>query len=453
MALLLFSYIIPVYPQRILNLDDLRNLAIQNNNGIKIASEEERVAYYQKKEAYLKYFPKVSATGSYLRNQKDIYLLGPSVLPPSISIPLPVGTIDLPTESLNQTLYEKGRLDTKNIWLGAVTLTQPLFTGGRIVAYNDIMKNAQELAKSKKDIELQEVITELDVSYWQVVSLAEKKKLAVSYLDLLKKMTSDISIMEEEGVATKADVLSVMVKKNEAEVSLTKVENGLSLSRMLLNQLAGIPIEEEVKLADENTNVVLDDQEQNSFSVEEAINNRPEIKSLEFATKIYKGKEKVARSEFLPSLGLTAGYITTNPSSFNGFETKFGGMWNVGVALSIPLNVLTSSTKLNAAKAETRIQEYRLEEAKEKIELQVNQSSFKLTEAYKKHTSCLKNMDKANENLRYANVGFEEGVIPASDVLAAYTAWLSAHSELIDSQIDIKLGNVYLNKALGRSLK
>ncbi len=443
-----------IYPQRLINLDEARELAIQNNNELKMASEEERVAYYEKKEAFLKYFPKVSANGAYLRNQKDIYLLGSSILPPSITLPIPPSGIEVPIpDEMNQMLHELGRVEIKNVWVGGISLTQPLFMGGRIIAYNDIMKNAEELAKNKKDTKLQDIIVEVDEAYWQVVSLSEKKKLAESYLGLLKKMTSDISIMEEEGVATKADVLSVKVKENEAEVALTKVDNGLSLSRMLLNQLCGIPIEETITLTDENSSITGIQQVPVVPSIEEAWQNRPEIKSLELATKIFKGKEKVARAEFLPEVGLTANYLWTNPSSFNGFEKKFGGMWSVRVIVSMPLNFLTSSSKVNAAKAQTRIQEYQLEEAKEKIELQVNQSAYKLNEAYKKHEASQKNMEKANENLRYANVGFEEGVIPASDALAAHTAWLSAHSELIDAQIDIKLSNVYLNKALGRSLK
>lgn len=442
-----------LYAQRTLSLDDVRELAIQNNKELKIATEEEKAAYYEKKEAFLKYFPKLSANGAYLRNQKDIYLLGSSILPPSITLPLPTGNLDIPIpDQVNESLHEMGHLKTKNIWVGAISLSQPLFAGGRIVAYNDIMKNAENLAKAKKDIQLQEVIAELDAAYWQVVSLAEKKKLADSYLKLLQKMTSDISIMEQEGVATKADVLSVMVKMNEAEIALTKVDNGLSLSRMLLNQLCGLPIKESVTLADEN--MPISENKDNTVvpSIEEALQNRPEVKSLKLATQIYKSKEKVVRAEFLPTVGLTANYLWTNPNSFDGFQNKFGGMWNVGVMVSLPLNFLTNSNKLNAAKAQTRIQEYQLEEAKEKIELQVNQSAFKLNEAYKKYTASKKNMEKADENLRYANVGFDEGVIPASDVLAAHTAWLSAHSELIDSQIDIKLCNVYLNKAMGRSL-
>lgn len=446
--------------QRILSLEDARNLAIQNNKHLKMATEEEKVAYYEKKEAFLKYFPKFSGTGFYIRNEKNLNVIGSSAIPSSITlpdlsglgVPIPPGTqIPIPSE-LSDKIRSLGEIDIKNIWVGSVSMTQPLFMGGRIVAYNDIMKNAQELAKSKKDIELQDVIAELDASYWQIVSLAYKKELAESYLKLLQKMHSDISIMESEGVATKADVLSVKVKENEADMTLTKVENGLSLARMLFNQLCGLEIEDKVSLVDEKREILIAKEAPVNPSIEEALINRPEIRSLELATKIYKGKEKIERAEFLPEVGLVAAYLWTNPNGFDGLQNKFGGMWNVGVKLSVPLNFMTSSAKLSAAKAQTRIQEYQLEEAKEKIELQINQSAFKLNEAHKRYVSSEQNMEKANENLRYANVGFEEGVIPASDVLSAQTAWLSAHSEMIDSQIDVKLCNVYLNKALGRNL-
>ena len=90
-----------------------------------------------------------------------------------------------------------------------------------------------------------------------------------------------------------------------------------------------------------------------------------------------------------------------------------------------------------------------MDDAKEKIELQVNQSAFQVNEAAKKLTMAEKNLEKANENLRYATLGFEEGVIPASNVLEAHTAWLSAQSEKIDAQIDVKLTEIYLRKATG----
>ena len=60
-----------------------------------------------------------------------------------------------------------------------------------------------------------------------------------------------------------------------------------------------------------------------------------------------------------------------------------------------------------------------------------------------------KNLEKADENLRYAKLGFMEGVIPTSNVLEAQTAWLSAQSDKIDAQIDVKLTEVYLRKSMG----
>ena len=118
--------------------------------------------------------------------------------------------------------------------------------------------------------------------------------------------------------------------------------------------------------------------------------------------------------------------------------------------LQVPIwNWREGHYKLQAAKSEARIAQYKLEEAREKIELQVNQASFKVNEAAKKLAMANKNQETAAENLRYATLGFQEGVIPTSNVLEAQTAWLSAQSDKIDAQIDVKLTEVYLQRSMG----
>jgi outer membrane protein TolC len=167
--------------------------------------------------------------------------------------------------------------------------------------------------------------------------------------------------------------------------------------------------------------------------------------------RIYKKKEKIALAEHLPSVALTANYLVTNPNSFNGFKNDFGGMFNVGVAVQVPISGWWEGTyKRNAARAETHIKQLELDDAKEKIELQVNQSVYKVNEAGKKLTASSRNKEKAEENLRHATIGFEEGVIPALNLMEAQTAWVEAQSDLIDAQIEVKLTDVYLSKALGR---
>lgn len=468
----------PLVAQEVLSLDSCRALAISNNKALLISQEKINAAHYQKKAAFTNYLPNISATGGYMRNQKEFSILsdaqkgsltglgsnlsGPlqqasqviAQLHPEIAGLLPglgqslVGALD----GAGNALVDAFRTDTRNMYAGALTLTQPLYMGGKIRAYNKITKYAEELARQQHSSGLQEVILSTDQAYWQVVSLANKKKLADGYLELLQKLDSDVDKMITEGVATKADGLSIKVKVNEAEMTQTKVSDGLSLAKMLLCQLCGLDLTAPITLKDEQKDdLVLNSVVPNGIDINSVYATRPEVRSLELATQIYKQKVNVTRAEFLPSVALMGSYAATNPSVFNSFENKFKGMWNVGVMVSVPIwHWGEGIYKVKAAKSEARIAQYQLDDAKEKIELQVNQSAFKVNEAAKKLIMAEKNLEKANENLRYATLGFEEGVIPASNVLEAHTAWLSAQSEKIDAQIDVKLTEIYLQKATGQ---
>lgn len=465
-----------VKAQTILSLDSCRALALANNKDLLISNEKINAAHYQRKAAFTNYLPSFSATGAYMRNQKEFSLLnadqkaalsglgtslaGPleqaggiiAQLHPDLASKIPELGASL-TSAFNNagsSLVDALRTDTRNVYAGAVTLTQPLYMGGKIRAYNKITQYAEELARQQHQGGMQEVIMSTDQAYWQVISLVNKKKLAEGYLKLLQQLDSDVEKMIAEGVATKADGLSVRVKVNEAEMTLTKVEDGLSLARMLLCQLCGLDLSSPVTLTDENMNDIPLLAPETHFDMSTAYANRPEIRSLELATQIYRQKVNVTRSEHLPSIALMGNYMVTNPSVFNGFENKFKGMWNVGVMVQIPIwHWGEGIYKTRSAKAEAKIAQYQLEDAREKIELQVNQAAFKVNEAGKKLVMASKNMEKAEENLRYATLGFKEGVIATSNVLEAQTAWLSAQSEKIDAQIDVKLTEIYLKKSLG----
>lgn len=442
--------------QQVLSLQECRDLAIKNNKSLKIASEQERKAYYEKRTALMQYFPKFSASATYLHFSDDLHLIGKGQIP--TAIPLPPTGLPLPPqipipEDIRDGIYKATEIDMSNFWVMGVSLTQPIFTGGKIVALSDIRSYAQELATTMKDTKMTDVIVETDEAYWQVVSLKHKTKLAQAYVSLLTKIDEDTQNLLEEGLATKADRLSVSVKLNEAQITLTKAENGLSLSRMLLCQIMGLEISDNINLLDEDVEQLqIVDANETLPDIDAAISSRTEIKSLGLAHKIYKAQERIAFAEFLPTAGLSLGYTWMNPNLEDGIQKKFGGMWNVAVNVKLPLNFISSSSKLKAAKADTYMHEYQLEDAKEKIKLQINQSLYKLTEARKKLDSTKKNTEAADENLMYANAGFEEGVIPTSDVLGAHTAWIAAHAEQIDAQIDLKLCKLYLEKALGKNI-
>lgn len=452
-----------------LSIEECRTLAIENNKELRIASEKEQAAYHRRKATFTNYLPKISAAGAYMRTSDELSLLSDEqknalgnlgtnvggqlqgILQqyPSLGEQLgPIaGSLVGGLDAAGAGLVDALRTDTRNMTVASVMLTQPIYMGGKIVAYNKITRFAEQIAQSQHDQQLQEVILEVDRTYWQIVSLQSKKQLAESYLELVRKLDGDVDHLIEEGMATKADGLSIKVKVNEAEVTLIQVNNGLALSKMLLCQLCGLEMTTEVRLRDEATELPAGTT---AADIETALENRPELRSLDMAQQIGKHKVTIARSEFMPNVALTGGYLTTNPSLTNGFQKKFNGLWNVGVVVKIP--ILTWGErhhKVQAARREAAIATYQFDEAAEKVELQVTQSRQKMQEATERYAAATRSQAEADENLRCATLGMQEGVIPVSNVLEAQTAWLSAHSEQLTARIDVMLADLYLRKALG----
>lgn len=430
-----------------LTLDSCRSLAIANNKDLHIASMRKQAACYNRKSAFTAYLPKVSATGIYMHTGKELSLLSDeqkatlSGLGNALSMPA--------LNHIGQGLTDALRTDTRNATGAAVILTQPLYMGGKIRAYNKIVGYAENIASEKYRLSYQNLVVEVEETYWDIVALNARKKLAASYRELVGTLDRDISEMISEGFATKADGLSVRVKVNEADVAVIQVNNGLEILKMKLCQLCGLPLNSEITLADEYSHYSDMEESEETFDYDRG-KDRPELSVLSTAVKIGDEKVRLARAEFLPSVVLTGGYFASNPSVFNSFEKKFKGTWNIGVAVSIP--ILTwgdRNYKVSAAKAEAAAARFEFDETREKIELQISQNRQKVIEARQRYAASVSSQTAADENLRYATLGLREGVIPVSNVIEAQTAWLAARTSLISADIDLRMAYVYLKKSLG----
>ena len=473
--------------QQLLSLDSCRAMAIRNNKQLSISRLKQEVARNTRKAVRTKYLPKIDVLGGYEYTSKEISLLSDeqksglnnignkangmigNEVTPIISSLTQQGIIT-PEQanhlgnfishfgsSMGEVLNHAGHkivdafeTDTRNMFMASVMLKQPIYMGGGIIAANRMAKINEELTRNGAEATRQNTIYDIDLAYWTVVSLKHKQKLSHSYLDLVRKLDDDVAKMIREGVATRADGLRVNVKVNEAEMTVTQVDNGLSLAKMYLCQLCGLPLDSDITLEDESRDNIITENIQQDADVQTAISNRPELKMLENAVGISEQSTKITRAAYLPQVALTAGYTTTNPNIYNGFENKFSGVWNVGVIVRIPVwNWFESEYKVKSSKIATSIARLELNEAQEKVELQVSQSKFKIDEANRRLSMANKNIISAEENLRSANLGFKEGVMQTTDVMEAQTAWLQAQSQKIDAEIDVKLSQINLRKALG----
>lgn len=473
--------------QQTLTLDSCRAMALRNNKTLSASRLQLDMARYNKKAAKTKYLPHISALGGYELTSREISLLSKDqksalanagtnttgalhndiagaltslaqqgILTPEQASNLggmfgQVGSkIGEAVNHVGQNIVDAFRTDTRQMYALSVMLTQPIYMGGAIIAANRMAAIGEEMAQNNIEASTQNTLHSIDQAYWTVVSVHHKKQLAESYLAVVKKLDDDVSKMIHEGVATRADGLKVDVKVNEAEMSLTQAENGLALAKMLLCQLCGMDVDSDITLADENADNLVSQSDDTQADRAVAMENRPELKLLQNSADMSRQATRLVRAAYLPQVLLTGGYVATNPNVFNGFERKLSGMWNVGVMVRVPLwNWMEGTYKVRASRIATTIVELERDDIREKIDLQVSQSQFKVKEANRRLAMATKNVENAEENLRCANLGFKEGVIPTTDVMAAQTAWVQAQSQKIDAEVDVKMSQVNLKKALG----
>lgn len=475
-----------------LTLEECRQRALKENHGLKRAEEKAAEAKAMEKVALWQMLPKLSANGTYMWMDRSVELLSEAQKERLRNIgttvqedinnyvrqqsgTLPVGgtaigdwvtaiLANMPlAEGLNNfgsEVVQSLETDTRNVLAGVVTVTQPVYMGGKLRAMYRTAGLISRLSGVERDKKRDETLVAVDEAYWQVVSVQHKKELAEQYAALLDTLNRNVEEMVQAEVATKGDLAKVRVKLNEAQMNLTKATNGLALAKMLLAQRCGMPLDTVFEVRSEvGTEVggsallppTSDLQPStSSLNMDSVYINRSEMKMLRISDSVAQQGVRMAVATLLPNIGVTGGYLVTNPNVFNGFENALSGTLMAGVVVNIPILHPGAIYSVKAAKHRRREVELQLAEAEEMIALQVKKVSYELELAYKKLAQATSNLVHAEENLKLADESFKAGMASSSDLMAAQTAWLQAKGEVLDAEIEIEMGKVYLRQALGK---
>lgn len=470
--------------QQVLTLEDCHQLALEANYKMKQAEEKKIETEALEKVALCQMLPKVSANGAYLWMEKNVNLLSQEQqdrinnmgttaqdninstlleqlsglgLPGSIVSAIINGTLDNTRleNSLNNVGHEitsAMELDMSNVMIGTVTVTQPIYLGGKLRAAYRSSQMLNELSGIQYDKQRDEMLLEVDEAYWQVVSVTHKKALAEQYAQLLRTLNSNVEEMVKAEVATQGDLAQVRVKLNEAEMQLTNATNGLVLAKMLLAQRCGMPLNTDFEVVSLVRNDAVDDDGMVTIpqaNMDSVWANRAEMKMLRVSDTIAQQGVRMAASTLKPNVIATGGYLVTKPNIFDGFQNEFNGTLTAGIAVNIPIFHPGGAYAVKAAKAKRREIGYQMKEAEEMIALQVEKTRCELELSYKKKVQAESNLVHAEENLRLADESYKSGMCSSSDLMAAQTAWMKAQGEVIDATIEIELGKTTLRMVMG----
>jgi outer membrane protein TolC len=446
-----------------------------------MAKQQVAAAGELEKAAFTQYLPNFSINGAYTHQNKDFQLLQNDLFLPVV----PYTAIDAATGGLNQAALStpavaastfvinpltgsvvtdasgnpvfqkysyipasKTRFNLGNLYVVDGGFTQPVYLGGKIRTVNKIAGYTKDMADDNLSLTTNELVYSVEESYWRIVSLHEKVKMAEMYRQMLVRLVSDLENIHSEGIITDNDLLKAQLKLSESDMLLLKVRNGMELSKMALSQITGIPYSEELALTDSLS--------RNDISTEYLVNEdqiagRPELKILEKNSDIANAGVKLMRSRYLPNIVLNAGYSAMNPNPYNGLVKEFGSDFNIGVVANIPIfHFGEKQHTLNAAKHEKGVADQKLQETRELLVLQLQQGVYQYNEAVRKTDYAILALSQSEQNLKYTVDNFSEGTLKTTDLLEAQVLWQKAYSELIDARTEQQMSVSNLKKITGK---
>jgi len=401
------------------SLDECKRMAVANNADIRVADNNLRAAIETRREAFTKYFPQVSAGGSWFKTHNDV---------------VQYNVLDLFTLGI----INKGK--AAGIWA-----LQPVFAGGRIVNGNKLAKVGEEAARIRKEQSANQVQLQTEALYWQLVTLKAQKHTVESAITMLDTLSRQVGAAVDAGVATRNDLLKVQLKRNGYRADLVDLDNGIELMKMLLAQQVGLGTEARVDVRAQVPDSVPAYPEALFIRTSEALDltadNRLLVKSVE-AKDLEKRMEV---GNYLPQVGVGAGWFYHDV--FNQ-DHNFGG---VMVTVSVPLSGWWGgSHAIKRKKLELATARTELSNLGQKLEIEMSDKWDNLTAAHRKMVLASEAIAQSKENLRLNQAYYDAGMSTITDLLDAQTLYRQAQDDYMGAYGVFKLSEAQYLNATGR---
>lgn len=461
---LLFLLPAAAFAQVELTLGMCRDMALENSKEISIAVRQEDKATYERQMYRANYFPKVSAVGLglYVQKKYDYKIKGgylPTYKPGEDGKLQPNVVIDPETHRpvtgadgtplFNEYAFLpdiKLRLGLRGVYTAGLQVEQPVYLGGKIRAAYRMAEIGEEIATENVRYNRSEILLETDRAYWQLLEVEEQVRAAESYRQTVAQLVDNLRNSREVGMATTDDLLKAQVRYNEADLMVQKARNGQVLAGMNLCRLIGLDLYTPLRLLDTLSDCV----NPQIWALDTALAQRPDYNMLVQEVNLKGHQVDLTRADFLPQVGVTAGYGYGGGLKLNG-EDEASATFTAMAAVKIPIfHWSEGRNKVQAARMEEEISRLNLERSAELMALQIASSRFNIRDAQTRVTMAYTALQQALENLKNSTDQYEVGMETLTSLLDAQTQWQQAWSQWISAKAALHLSESEYLKAIGR---
>lgn len=401
-----------------LTLEECCDIAAANNKQGKLADFSIQKAQLQLKNMNSNFLPKLSAAGGYLYADKDFG----AELMPSVA----------------------AELNLNNTYTGGVQIEQPLFLGGKLFAARKMAQTGLSIAGLNKEKTESDIRFETEKAYWNVVKAKELQKVSQQFLQTVDELYRTVENYYNTGMASQNELLKVKVKINEAKLSLKRSENSVRLAKMSLCHLMGMPMNKDIDVINNLSDIKVVDT--NIHSVE----NRLEYKILSENIQLKNQEIKAVRSDFLPRVGLVAGYNYMNGVKLNGTKLISDDVFAVMVSVKVPLfHWGEGMRKVKSAQIEKQMAIVQRDEFTEKMQLEVSQALNMLDESELEIKLTESAFNEATESLRESRKNYETGMETLVNYMDTQSIWQKSWAEFVSAKINYQIAKANYFKTTG----
>ena len=417
LSALAFCYMTEAIAQETLSLTqaECRRIALQNNEDLQKADNKLRQADIDKKIAFSTYLPKI-----------DGMLSGTYMFP-----------------DMEMTGME---LQMRGMYMAGISVTQPLYAGGKIVAGNKLAKIGQESAAEVLRKTRMEVIADADQAYWNYIAVGCKVHMLETYRTQMDTLCKQIETSVKTGMGTDNELLRINAKQSEISYQLQKARNGADLCRLSLCHVLGKPLDTQIIPADTLIQATAPAQ------LDESIAFRPELRLLQQQVSACQQQVKIARGDILQQVGLSVGYAYYGNIKLNGITSDAQGNYipftqkldnSLGLVMAsvnIPLfHWGEGLKKIKKAKLELQNAHLDLQRSTRLLSIEVRQAIQNLTDGYNLVQTAELGYLQAKENLRVMRNRYINGLSTLTDLLDAQSQWQQAESNRIEALTQYKI--------------
>ena len=412
-----------VAAQQPYTLEQIKDSALHNNFALRSAKYDVEVAQQQRKEAFTKYFPNVSGTGLWFNANKGMAQMD---IDPSGMISPEIGATlaqMLPVEALAALNNPISISMMKNGTIGSLMAVQPVFAGGQIINGNKLAKVGEEVSRLQLQLSENEVEKTAEQYFWQLASLQEKMKTIDAVDTLLRDIYKDVDVAVRAGLVMRNDLLQVQLRQNDIESQHLKLQNGISIVKLLLSQYCGL----------RDTSYIITFQTSlpekfNDSCLMFNVNTTPEYQLLDKQVEAANLQKKLAVGKNLPTVAVGAGY---NYHTLLERDHSFGMVF---ATVSVPISEWWGgSHAVKRRKIAYQQAQEQLADNAELLEIRMQNARNKVEEAYQQLQLAQRSIEQAEENLRLNRDYYRAGTSRMSDLLEAQLLYQQACDKHTDA--------------------